>query len=76
MNIQVAPKSEHKFTEDEAWLYCACLYESGYSDWRMPFSAEYAALPEITSNTWWFDKDITWELYPQKRIHPVRDMTK
>ena len=25
---------------DEAWLYCACLFEDGYSDWRMPSYVE------------------------------------
>ena len=26
---------------DEAWLYCICLCENGYSDWHMPNYDEY-----------------------------------
>ena len=29
------------FTFDEAWLYCACLYSNGFSDWRIPTTDEY-----------------------------------
>ena len=33
-------QANHKLTIDEAWLYCACLYHNGYSDWRIPTMIE------------------------------------
>ena len=32
--------ANRRLTLDEAWLYCACLFEDRYSDWRLPNADE------------------------------------
>ena len=41
MNVEFAQRLEHDLPFDVAWLYCVCLFEDGYSDWRMPAYNEY-----------------------------------
>lgn len=36
MKIDFGTKHKGPLTYDIGWLYCACLYENGYSDWRLP----------------------------------------
>ena len=55
---------------DIAWLYCACLYDNGYSDWRMPNSVE-------AEGKGWYDSDVTWcDRYPNSiyTVLPVRNV--
>ena len=51
MNIDLGPTSEIVSSHDEAWLYCACLYHNGYSDWRLSNRKEYSNLNIIYG--WW-----------------------
>ena len=39
--IEIGTFHHKRLQYDEAWLYCACLYENGYNDWRMPDWQEY-----------------------------------
>ena len=50
--------ANRRLTLDEAWLYCACLFEDGYSDWRLPnvdeaddmLDAVWEQMDDITGN--------------------------
>ena len=55
---------------DIAWLYCACLYDNGYSDWRMPTAIE-------AEGKGWYDSDVEWcdrYLHSTYTVLPVRDV--
>lgn len=39
--IEIGTFHHKRLSRDNAWLYCACLYENGYNDWRMPDWQEY-----------------------------------
>jgi len=41
MPIEIGPRSQHALSYDDAWLYCACLFHNGQSDWRFPSDDEY-----------------------------------
>ena len=36
--MNIGTRTSDQIAFDEAWLYIACLYEQGYSDWRFPTS--------------------------------------
>ena len=72
MNIQVKHDSP-RLPYDAAWLYCACLYHDGYSNWRLPTHKEYMSHPTIAG--WHQDdepnhlgKGIRWEIFPVRDI--------
>lgn len=48
---------------DIAWLYCACSYEGGYSDWRIP-------TPTESSN--FRINDCTWPYNAWAHVHPTK----
>ena len=50
MNIDIGPTSNVVSSHDEAWLYCACLYHKGYSDWRLSNRKEYS---NAYMHGWW-----------------------
>ena len=63
---------------DEAWLYCACLYDDGYSDWRLPANAEVNLWDEHTIDKYvplWLsdDKPYTYRRNATYNSIPVRD---
>lgn len=41
MPIEIGPRPNDELSFDEAWLYCACLFHNGCSDWRFPTDDEY-----------------------------------
>ena len=43
MQISIGPKTADMITYDLAWLFCACLFHEGYSDWRIPTRGENIA---------------------------------
>ena len=64
MNVDFAQPSQHKILFDEAWLYCACLFYNGYSDWRLPYYSEvYKEIKEMNgwynhyTNHGWYNAD-------------------
>ena len=58
---------------DEAWLYCTCSFENGYSDWRLPTQNEHAnSKYDIWGWTsFWLSKDNVGQL---NVVYPVRDL--
>lgn len=48
--IEIGPESTITLRYDEAWLYCACLFENNKSDWRLATINETSAIPRGT----WF----------------------
>jgi hypothetical protein len=60
---------------DEAWLYCACLYHDGYSDWRLPLREETYEGSDLEQHIpLWLFRDLPYE-YPQDSTYnavPVR----
>lgn len=60
---------------DEAWLYCACLYHDGYSDWRLPLLAEVNSCDVLEQHVpLWLSSDRPYE-YRQNSTYnsvPVR----
>ena len=81
MNIDIGPMSNNMLSLDEAWLYCACLYHGGYSDWRMIDYNEVAqvtALNDIELPVLWHLSDLKLSRATRAgvkwRIIPVRDL--
>ena len=68
--------ANRRLTLDEAWLYCACLFEDGYSDWRLPnvdeaddmLDAVWEQLDDI-NGFYWTDQYIRYTYYAV----PMRD---
>ena len=60
--IDIGPESK-EITITEAWLYCACLYHDGYSDWRLPdwdeifYIQSRASWDSSDTNRKWTDSD-------------------
>ena len=66
--IEGAPESKNQLTLDEAWLYCACLYHNGYSDWRMPTYPQYLSIGRLPDNCWQDD----WYRFNDPKDFPKR----
>ena len=71
--ITVGPVIELPY--DEAWLYCACLYHDGYSDWRWPSLAEVEACDDFDQHIplWLFrDRPYDYRYNSLYNVVPVR----
>ena len=56
---------------DEAWLYCACLYHDGYSDWRLPAWGEVYSGGDLEQHIpLWLSSDVVYE-YRQDSTYNV-----
>ena len=66
--MRIGPIPTVNLSYDAAWLYCACLTEDGYSDWRMPTISEthYSA----TLHNWYNE---LVNIGGRRRVTPVRD---
>ena len=79
--IEIGTFHHVRLQYDEAWLYCACLYHDGYSDWRMIDYNEVAQVTALND----IELPVVWHLSDLKlsratragvkwRIIPVRDL--
>lgn len=77
MKLDFGLKSEIRFRNlDDAWLYCVCSFQDGYSDWKMPerWDISRKTYPDYENSTawnFWFDDDNnrnTWGFFAQ----PIR----
>lgn len=62
-------------TYDEAWLYCACSTEDGYSDWRMPTSNEIDSCRRTEKWEWewcWHEDTHYRHSSTKSKIIPIR----
>jgi hypothetical protein len=60
---------------DEAWLYCACLYHDGYSDWRLPSWDEVYSGGDLEQHIpLWLSSDVIHEYTHNSKYNvvPVR----
>ena len=70
MPIEIGPRSQDEIAFDEAWLYCACLFHNGCSDWRLPTESEYMDTPAIDYDS--FSEGDTFD--ERNYVTPVRDI--
>ena len=69
MQISIGPIIRLPY--DEAWLYCACLYHDGYSDWRLPSKGEVYSGGDLEQHIpLWLSSDVVYE-YRQDSTYNV-----
>lgn len=70
MNFEIAPKSSHQMSYDNAILYCFSLNIDGKIGWRMPTLNEYLGSDAMG----WYILDDLRHYNDLYHVTPVRDL--
>ena len=76
MTLEYGNRSSDQVFFDEAWLYCACLFHNGTSDWRM-LTLNDAVCDNIpTYNVWIHENERYIHQWPTEKYYvlPVREV--